>query len=638
MPLFQCPRGKNMLISPYKKPYIVPPSEHPRLMLRKSDIPRITENISLPENLQAAKIIDELCNLPITGTGATPEYGTYNLAEVLACEALSFRALLKGDAESAQKAIDSLFLLLDSFKVLKGNMGARWGGHLIFTAAQVYDRCYKYLSSGQKEKIIERSEKIAADYFEMGYPPSKQSPVSGHGTEAQLLRDLLAFSVAVYDERPDIYNFCAGRIIDDYVEPVRRLLSGGAHNQGPSYGSYRWVSLAWAELIFRTMSGCGVFNCLENTAEWFIYMTRPDGSQVRLGDDFNESKGDYNRRAPFTVPFFFGYALTGREDIRRLFRNGLCREYMLPAHSGMDFYSESSWGEGLFSAVSLLIFDRLTEPHVSEKPKKCAYFGSPVGETVFKDEDTHILFKIGEYWGANHDHLDTGCFQIFSGAPLITDSGVYDSYHSSHRRQYLTKTSAHNCLTVEIPDKPLFGEWDDDIAYDGGTRRPANGDEAQSVEELISDEYLMAKILFHEESETGCVLSGDLTPAYSHSCSAVKRTMSYNASLRKVTVRDEVTSLKSEYRKTFHIHCQTEPEINGNTVVFENNGHRAVCRVISPENAVITKVGGDGKRFLAGGVDYPPNPPYEAEEGWGEVKISPRESSESDLFLIEFDI
>ncbi len=627
-----------MLTSPYRKPYITPTNEHPRLMLRKTDIKRIKENMSLLENSQAAKIIGELCDFPITGRGATPEYGTYNLREVLACEALSFKALLIGDAESAKKAIDSLMLLLGSFKVLKGNMGARWGGHLIFTSAQVYDWCYAFLSPEQKKTIIGKCEKIAADYFEMGYPPAKQSPVSGHGTEAQLLRDLLAFSVAVYDERPDIYDFCAGRIIDDYVEPVRRLLSGGAHNQGPSYGSYRWISLAWAELIFRAMSGNGVFNCLEKTAEWFTYMTRPDGSQVRLGDDFNENKGDYNRRTPFTVPFFFGWALTGREDMRRLFRSGLCREYMLPVHSGMDFYSESSWGEGLFSAVSFMIFDRFTASRSTDNPKKCVYFGSPVGETVFKDENTHILFKIGEYWGANHDHLDTGCFQIFSGAPLITDSGVYDSYHSPHRRQYLTKTSAHNCLTVEIPSKPLFGEWDDDIAYDGGTRRPADGDEAQSVDELISEKYLMARVLSHEESETGCAISGDLTPAYCHSCAEVRRTMSYDAAKRKVTVKDEVTALSAEYKKTFHIHCQSEPEIIGNTVIFENKGHKAVCRVISPENAQIVKVGGEGKRFLAGGVDYPPKPPYEAEDGWGEVKISPRESSLSDLFIIEFDI
>lgn len=627
-----------MLRSPYPKPFITPPPEHPRLMLRLSDLPRVKENLTLPRNAEAVNVLNELYSLELTAAGATPEYGTYDLAEALAAEALAFRALLSGSKEDAETAINAITFLLDSFRVNGGNMGARWGGHLIFTASEVYDWCYSYLSEERKEKIISRCEEIASAYFEMGYPPLKQSPVSGHGTEAQLLRDLLAFSIAVYDERPDIYDFCAGRICGEYIEPVQRLLSGGAHNQGPSYGSYRWVSLAWAELLFRAMSGKGVFPCLEKNAEWFAFMTRPDGRQMRLGDDFNENKGEYNRRAPFTVPFFFAYALTGRKDMYSLFEAGFCREYMLPVHHGMDYYTEGSWGEGLFSAVSFLIFGGFTVGNIGRALPKCAYFGTPVGETVYRDGDTHIFFKIGEYWGANHDHLDTGCFQVFDKAPLITDSGVYDSYHSPHRRQYLTRTSAHNCLTVEMPDKPLFGEWDEDIGYDGGTRRPADGDEADSVEELMSEKYLMAHVLSHSESDSGCELSGDLTPAYFHSCKRVVRQMRYDAVSRTVTVRDEVTALSPEYKKTFHMHCQTEPEIKGNTIIFTNGAGKAVCRVLSPENAVITKVGGEGRQFLIDGVNYPPKPPFVAEEGWGEVKISPAEQSLTDVFVVEIRI
>lgn len=627
-----------MLESPYSKPSVTPPGCHPRLMLKAEDLPGIRKNFSLPENEQAVKVYNRLCSMPVSGKGATPEYGTYDLSQVLTAEALAFRALLSGGETDAKEAIDTILFLLENFTVEKGNMGARWGGHLIFTASQVYDWCYGFLTANQKEKIISLCEDIALAYFEMGYPPSKQSAISGHGTEAQLLRDLLAFSVAVYDERSDIYNFCAGRIFDEYIIPVRQLLAGGAHNQGPTYGSYRWLSLAWAELIFRSMSGKGVFLCLEKTADWFIYMTRPDGQSVRLGDDFNENKSDYNRLAPFTVPFFFAYALTGRSDFYSLFRKGFCPEFLLPEHHGMDYYTEGSWGEGLFSAVSMLIFDGITEPSDGIPLPECRYFGSPVGETVFRDGDTHILFKAGEYWGANHDHLDTGCFQIFSGAPLLTDSGVYDSYHSPHRRQYLTKTSAHNCLTVEIPGKPLFGEWDEDIHYDGGTRRPADGDEADSVERLLSDEYLMARVLNHSESDSGCELKVDMSPAYSHSCEKAVRTMSYDHLSRKVTVMDEVTALKAEYRKSIHLHCQEKPEIIGNTIVFTNCGHRAECRIVLPENPVIEITGGDGHQFEAGGINYPPKPPYNAEEGWGEVKISPPENNLTDIFIVEFNL
>ena len=80
---------------------------------------------------------------------------------------------------------------------------------------------------------------MAEKYFEMGYPPSKQAAISGHGAEAQLLRDLLSLGIATYDERPDIYEFCAGRIFDEYVPAYDFMFAGGYHPQGPAYGSYR---------------------------------------------------------------------------------------------------------------------------------------------------------------------------------------------------------------------------------------------------------------------------------------------------------------------------------------------------------------------------------------------------------------
>ena len=52
--------------------------------------------------------------------------------------------------------------------------------------------------------------------MEVGYPPTRQRDTHSHAHEAQFLRDMLAFSIAVYDERPDIYDFCAGRIMDDF--------------------------------------------------------------------------------------------------------------------------------------------------------------------------------------------------------------------------------------------------------------------------------------------------------------------------------------------------------------------------------------------------------------------------------------
>ena len=92
--------------------------------------------------------------------------------------------------------------------------------------------------------------------------------------------------------------------------------------------------------------------------------------------------------------------------------------------------------------------------------------------------------KIGTRWGANHDHLDTGCFQIYDGEILASDSGVYDSYNTPHRKNYTIRTVAHNCLLVG-------GK---------GTRVPCGGKEPKTLGAWEAD-YEMARVLYHEETD-----------------------------------------------------------------------------------------------------------------------------------------
>ena len=472
-----------MLSSPYRKPYIVPPSEHPRLMVRSGDIERVRRNLLSEECKLSAELFCGLADKEIACVGATPDFGTYDLSEYLAVEAKALRALLSGSEQDAGDAIDSAVFLLENSDFEKGNMKARWSGHLIFVCAEVYDWCYGFLSDNQKNFIIDRCETMAEKYFEMGYPPAKQAAISGHGSEAQLLRDLLALAIAVYDERPDIYDFCAGRIIDEYVPAYDFMFAGGFHHQGPTYGSYRYTCLLWSALLFYSMSGEKIFTSkLDDLAKSFIYLTRPDGQTLRLGDDTYEYKAEYLRNAPFTVPMFFAAAYTGRQEYYELFYRGLDREFLLPSKRGIDYYEEGAFGEGLFSPVAHILWQGLTP--VSERTERTSYryFGYPNGITLWNDCERVVLMKMGELWGSNHDHLDTGCFQIYCGGALVSDSGVYDSYHTPHRKNYTIRTVAHNCLTVTDPQRPLYGEWAEGSAYDGGTRRPCGGKEPKTLE------------------------------------------------------------------------------------------------------------------------------------------------------------
>ena len=294
-----------MLKNIYPAPPVLPPAEHPRLMLRQKDLPRIRRNLEKESCAPAAQIFRELCTLEIKGEGADPAFGTYHLKEYLAVEAKALKALLDGDETLGRQVINDLILLLRTVHYHGTIMMARFCGHLIFIASEVYDWCYPWLTDGERAEIVAFCEKVSAQYFEMGYPPVKQTALSGHGTEAQLLRDLLAFGIAVYDERSDIYRLCAGRLFSEYLPAYETEFAGGFHPQGPSYGSYRHAATMWFGLLILSMNGERVLPaCVETLPDSFLYLTRSDGEMLRLGDDCIERKAPFSRGNPFAVPLF----------------------------------------------------------------------------------------------------------------------------------------------------------------------------------------------------------------------------------------------------------------------------------------------------------------------------------------------
>ena len=631
-----------MICSPYKKPNLIPPKGHPRLMLRKKDVTRVQRNMTCADCRLSVDLWKELCEKSISCVGATPDFGTYHLGEYLAVEAKALKALLTSAESDARAVIEDVLLLLRSSNFEKGIMKARWSGHLIFISAEVYDWCYPYLTAEERAYIIERCEAMAESYFEMGYPPAKQAAISGHGSEAQLLRDLLALGIAVYDERPDIYDFCAGRIFDEYVQAYDYMFAGGFHPQGPTYGCYRYTCLLWSALLFYSMNGEKVFtDKLDELARSFLYLLRSDGETVRLGDDTFEKKAPYTRKAPFTVPMFFAAAYTGKKDYYKVFQKGLHREYLYPSLCGIDYYRDGAFGEGLFSPTVHLLWNGLTAVcEGQERVLPYRYFGSPIGLTVWNDGTRVVLMKIGELWASNHDHLDTGCFQIYCGGALASDSGVYDSYHTPHRKNYTIRTSAHNCLTVFDGDRPNYGEWASDAAYDGGTRRPCAGKEPKTLE-TWRENYRMAKVLSHVERADFCEIEGDLTEAYAHTCNQVIRKMTWQpnrGSYGVLTVRDTVDSKMPQFVRAFHLHCQSEPQRKDDCLIIENEGYLLVCRVKKPANAKIEFIGGENRQFLVDGVNYDTPDKDHTEAGWGQIVITDLTEGNKSEFLVEMEI
>src|SRR5690606_10361878 len=108
--------------------------------------------------------------------------------------AKAFRYLLGDGLNYGQQAVE----LFDSFIRTFNSRDTRTIGSMLLTGAMVYDWCYDLLTPNQRADW-QRLFFQHAQNMEIGFPPTAQGAVSGHGAEDQVLRDQLAWAIAVYN-------------------------------------------------------------------------------------------------------------------------------------------------------------------------------------------------------------------------------------------------------------------------------------------------------------------------------------------------------------------------------------------------------------------------------------------------------
>ena len=116
-------------------------------------------------------------------------------------------------------------------------------GMVIYITACVYDWCYDLMTPADRAHLIAGIETKIAPHMEVGFPPIGQSSVTGHGSEAQILRDWFSFAIATYDEAPDLYEYIGGRLFQHFLPGQSYYLTSGSHHQGKDYGAYRYKFL-----------------------------------------------------------------------------------------------------------------------------------------------------------------------------------------------------------------------------------------------------------------------------------------------------------------------------------------------------------------------------------------------------------
>jgi hypothetical protein len=621
-----------------------PPGGHPRLFLRASDIAGLKEKAEDPVMKTAWDRITAASREQTTGLLDLPVDGRANftMAPINIIEAKAFMYVLYRDANAGREAVDAM---LNFFNTVRFNPSTgdicRLYGRFILADAIVYDWCYDLLSSEEKSAMIAWAETMAYR-MEIGWPVIKQGAVTGHGSEMQLIRDIMSAGIAMYDERSEIYMLAAGRFFKHYI-PVRRFLySAGYHHQGSSYGGYRFNCELYATALFDRMGYPKVYGESQRNVPYFaLYTRRPDGQIMRNGDDYvSKRKSDsywtnYGSSDLLSASFFKDPVIMG-EAMRQLKGFGNTEDY-------------------LFEFL-------LADPSIKSEPVDlqplAKYFPSPLGAIVARtgweqgkgSNSAVAVMKIAEFNFMNHQHLDAGSFQFYYKGSLASDAGCYDAYGTDHDYNFHKRTIAHNCILVYDPDEKTIRN----LVNDGGQRFPNSAREPANMNILLENGYKTGKILAQcigpePAAPEFAYLKGDLTEAYTDKMKQFRRSFVFLNLLNQkhpaaLIVFDKVVSSKSDFRKTWLLHSIEEPSIDGtiSTIVRSQKGYngKLVNATLLPAagNVRITKIGGPGHEFEAGGVNFPTLTPVDPESthdesGAWRIEVSPLRPSTEDLFL-----
>lgn len=142
-------------------------------------------------------------------------------------------------------------------------------------------------------------------------------------------------------------------------------------------------------------------------------------------------------------------------------------------------------------------------------------------------------------------------------------------------------------------------------------------------------------------------IKGDLKTAYSSKVSDYRRAMVFlNMKNQQVPaallVFDTVTASNPAFKKTWLLHSQNMPQIDGNvsTITRTDNNYngKLINTTLLPrgDQAILNRVGGVGNEFSVNGINYPNTPRYLAgseEPGAWRLELSPRTANASDQFL-----
>lgn len=646
----------------YPLPPVVPKKEHPRLFATKDKIPEIKKNLTHEQNIQVYNNLLEMASkdydCKLDQNNVSNNTNTNYLEYI---EANAFLYLINGDRAAGDKAVKGIHSYLSTLNVAQGDIASRDGAMAIFVAAYVYDWCHDIIPQNIKEEIINLAF-LNAGRGEFRWPSVQMSAYnSDHGDEYGLMKNLFAFSIAIYDDYENPYNIVAGRLFAEYVPSRNAKYEKNIYNtQGDDYGmSVR----GGADFFFRLMLdqlGCAdmLSQNQHEGAYTTIFRRLPNGWHPQDSDIYSFPTGAYG----VNVGTLFIAA--------NMFKDPYLKGELFLADSGKGVASMND------RTISNALYLCLNDTSVGTMPKEqlplSIYTGDNSGimmartswDMGFDSNALVVSMKMPEKHYLGHSHRDAGHFYVYFKGPLAIDSGIYQSepfvdqagnvvtslgVSSLHNRNYAQQTIGHNSMLIYDPEQKVVLNNGQEIANTGGQTEPVTN--AANLEQLTGDHLKMGEVIAKDMGDDMnkpdfTYLSGDITGAYGYRAKEYTRSFMFFNFFDEVypgalVVFDRVTASDPNFKKTWLLHSQNEPVVEDNRTTvrydeFEYNG-RLINDTLLPkqDNAKITKIGGPGKEYLIGDWNYMaiPTQTTRDESGKWRVEISPKAASEKDYFL-----
>ncbi len=608
------------------QPTVVPPKTRPRIWVNAESLPQVRANLTRGENAPHWKKVQEIAAEPFEFQVAPNTEVSHNAKLEQAATYKAFVYLMAGDKARGREAVTLIRDYLSAVQFDNLLDITREIGRAIYSAALVYDWCYDLMTPEERESIRKDLMRLADD-MEIGWPPFRQTIVNGHGNEAQVNRDLLCMAIALYDEDPVPYRYCAYRILEELV-PMRRFeYQSPRHNQGISYGPYRFGWDLHAAWLFRRMTGKPVFD--DNIGEvykFWLYTRLPIGQMLRDGDGFSDGQQVNLGLTPLLAYAYTRDPVIKGDFVRQGFRADplmilLLNDPELPAQKSLD------------SLPLTLDFGPILGSMVART-------GWNLGRNL---ADVVVEMKGGGYHFGNHQHADAGSFQIYYRGLQAVDLGQYRFYGTPYDSNFCKRSVSHSMMLVVDPDEK-FGRA---TANDGGARFvqacPVSVEQVTNNPMFANGKKVSSSFGPSPQRPFFSYFSVDLKSAYSDKIQEFVRTFCFlnlgnEETPAALIILDQITAAKPEFQKYWQVNTLNPPEPTPDGVILRNSAlglsGKVSVRMLRPrpEEREVQILSGEATHNVFGQQFTPPSP--EKPEGRGHrVLFSPKTARASDLFL-----